>query len=464
LVFLAALFLAVLCQSLPAATTLVRIGESGLNFFFNPTNVTINVGDTVLWTNTVTRAHDTTHNPATGTPLWASSPFTRPNTFAFTFSQPGSYPYICDTHRFSNPEQTGSVTVVTAGLPPSIAITSPANGATFTGAGGFSFAANATDSDGAVSSVQFLINNTTVAADATSPFSLTITNLGPGTYALTAVATDNDGLSATSAPVNVVVRHRVIYGSDFFAPNALTVAVGDTVSFSNTSGSHTVTGTGAEPYCGNPIVNSCVVTFNTAGFFPYRCIPHSFPVGGGFAGMTGAVTVASSVNRRPIAVVTSPNHGAVLAAPATFGVEAAAADFGGSVASVQFFTGATSRGTDTASPYSVTVSNLAAGNYSVTARVTDNQGLINTSAPVNITVVTPVDVVLSAPQLLASGFQFKYTANAGLTYVVEGSQTAASPVPFVPLSTNVATTNLVTFTDATATNMTGRSYRVQRAP
>src|SRR5438477_443801 len=52
--------------NLSAATTnLVKIGDSGVHSFFNPTNLTINVGDTIKWTNTVTTTHDTTHNPPT---------------------------------------------------------------------------------------------------------------------------------------------------------------------------------------------------------------------------------------------------------------------------------------------------------------------------------------------------------------------------------------------------------------
>src|SRR5437867_1535469 len=43
------------------ATNLVTIGQSsnGAIFFFNPTNLTINPGDTVRWTNTVFNTHDT---------------------------------------------------------------------------------------------------------------------------------------------------------------------------------------------------------------------------------------------------------------------------------------------------------------------------------------------------------------------------------------------------------------------
>src|SRR5213076_1641244 len=49
-----------------------------------------------------------------------------------------------------------------------------------------------------------------------SPYSFTWTKIGPGSYTLTAVATDNGGIATTSAPVNVTVS------AAYSAPYALT--------------------------------------------------------------------------------------------------------------------------------------------------------------------------------------------------------------------------------------------------
>ena len=63
---------------------------------------------------------------------------------------------------------------------------------------------------------------------------------------------------------------------------------------------------------------------------------------------------------------------------------------GGSVASVQFFDGTNSLGTDTTSPYSVTV-DLYPGVHPLTAVATDNLGLAATSTVVSVTVTsTPI--------------------------------------------------------------------------
>src|SRR5262245_14234830 len=77
--------------------------------------------------------------------------------------------------------------------------------------------------------------------------------------------------------------HNVVARNFSFTPRDLTVAVGDTVRFSNAGGSHTVTGDPPEPFCGSGFFTTCSVTFNTAGTFAYRCIPHAG------VGMTGIV-------------------------------------------------------------------------------------------------------------------------------------------------------------------------------
>ena len=79
-----------------------------------------------------------------------------------------------------------------------------------------------------------------------------------------------------------------------------------------------------------------------------------------------------------------------------------------------------------------------------------------------VTVVAPVDIQLLSGALGGGAFQFNFTANPGLSYVVEGSDSESSPAPFVPLITNVANTNLMTFIDGAASNRSNRVYRVYR--
>lgn len=91
--------------------------------------------------------------------------------------------------------------------PPSASITSPANNASFTGPANITINANASDSDGTVSQVEFFQGGTLLGTDPSSPYSFVWNNVPQSSYpyAITARATDNRGFTTTSSPVNVTV-------------------------------------------------------------------------------------------------------------------------------------------------------------------------------------------------------------------------------------------------------------------
>ena len=163
--------------------------------------------------------------------------------------------------------------------------------------------------------------------------------------------------------------------------------------------------------------------------------------------------------------ITSPANGSIIPTGSVFTISADASDLYGRVRSVLFIrNGSFNLGSATNAPYSVNVTNLAATNYVLTVRVTDTTGLQNVSPPVNITVVAPIPIQLQSPNSSGASFTFDYTANPGLTYVIEGSAADGSPTPFVPLATNVANTSLVRFTDPDIASRSNRVYRVFRQP
>jgi glucose/arabinose dehydrogenase len=92
-----------------------------------------------------------------------------------------------------------------ANVPPSVSISSPTNGATFTAPGAVSLTATATDSDGSVTNVAFFDGGTFLGGTNSSPYTI-LANLAAGAHAITAVATDNLGLATTSSVVNVTVN------------------------------------------------------------------------------------------------------------------------------------------------------------------------------------------------------------------------------------------------------------------
>ena len=111
----------------------------------------------------------------------------------------GSYSRLTEVEAYSAPG--------TFNVPPTISLTSPAGGATFAQASTVPLAATASDPDGSVSGVNFFANGVLLGAGVPSGGVYNFQWLAtmPGTFALTAVATDNLGTTRSSTPVNVTV-------------------------------------------------------------------------------------------------------------------------------------------------------------------------------------------------------------------------------------------------------------------
>ena len=100
----------------------------------------------------------------------------------------------------------GSGVITPPNTPPTVSISSPANNATFVAGNAITINANASDTDGTVSRVEFFSGNTKLGEDLSAPHSYVWNNVAAGTYTLTARATDNNGATTTSAPITVTVN------------------------------------------------------------------------------------------------------------------------------------------------------------------------------------------------------------------------------------------------------------------
>jgi hypothetical protein len=95
------------------------------------------------------------------------------------------------------------------GISPSVSITSPSPGRVFAPNTAITIDAAASDPDGTVTKVEFYEGENYLGEDLSSPFSFIWTGAASapeGQYILTAVATDNDGLATTSAPVTITIE------------------------------------------------------------------------------------------------------------------------------------------------------------------------------------------------------------------------------------------------------------------
>ncbi len=130
--------------------------------------------------------------------------------------------------------------------------------------------------------------------------------------------------------------------------------------------------------------------FDSTGTTQYMAIVE-YLLTNGYAFLTPSEYVAAfAPNTAPSVSLTAPTNGATFTAPASITMTATAADTDGTVTNVDFYNGATLLGSDATSPYAFTWTNVAAGSYSLTARATDNDGAVSTSAVVTVTVASPV--------------------------------------------------------------------------
>ncbi len=252
-----------------------------------------------------------------------------------------------------------------------------------------------------------------------------------------------------------------------FAPSTLTVAPGDSVTWTSISAYlHTTTSGNGSSGTPNGLWDSGVLgtsgTFTldgTAtstlgpGTYSYYCSYHYF------YGMTGSLTISTPVvNVPPSISLTNPADGAKYLAPASVALAATATNGTGNITNVQFFNGVSLLGNAGSAPFSLTLSNLAAGNYSFTSVAQDDTGQSGTSAAVNVYVLT--NSVLFAPRSLTNAqFQLTISGIAGQTYITEISSDLKNWTPF---STNVAPADVFSIPDSSPTNTANLFYRVRQ--
>ncbi len=177
-----------------AASTNVTVGSPTDRF--SPANVTINAGDQVIWTWAVGNHSSTSGTNGVASGLWNSTILPINSKFTNSFPSAGNFVYYCMVHVAFG--MTGSVLVATANLPPTVTITNPAPGMVFAAPANVTIQASASDSDGTVTNVQFLVGPTVLANDNAVPFSAVANSLAAGGYTLFAIASDNSGATATN--------------------------------------------------------------------------------------------------------------------------------------------------------------------------------------------------------------------------------------------------------------------------
>jgi hypothetical protein len=314
------------------------------------------------------------------------------------------------------------ISVVT-NFPPRVRIVRPEDGALILGPTNVTVCASAFDPNGTVASVEFFEGTNKLGVVTNPPvvwttnhqgvfpirqtaYCLTWSNVPPGTYSLTATATDNSGASTTSAAVDITVVTNLppqvqivtpCTGARVYAPANIqvcavakdadgTVASVELFEGTNSLGvlTHGVTVTNSP----HQVQTWYCLTWSNVPAATYTLTAVATD-NGGATGSSGPVEVTVVPPLPPLVRIVHPENGARFAAPADIKIATVTRYFTNAVASVQFLAGTNTLGTVTnSSSPAFHWTNVPAGAYRLTAVAHDSGGISATSRPVNISVVT----------------------------------------------------------------------------
>ncbi|HLX59750.1 MAG TPA: Ig-like domain-containing protein [Planctomycetota bacterium] len=355
---------------------------------------------------------------ANGMPLGTVT--SAPYAFAWTNAPAGSYSLTAiATDSVGHTTQSVAINVLVDALP-TVCITSPQDSTVFLSGTAISFSADASDADGTVVQVDFYAGSTLIGTAASAPYAMSWSP-APGTYSVTAKATDNLGFAACSAPISVSVDGPPTVGISSPAGGAQlnvgasVVIIADaeddfgveSVAF-YASGSLLGTANSGPPY-------SFEWDNLPAGVFSLTAVATD---SAGQETQSAGVTIL--VDAPPTVALSAPANNSTYGAGSNITLSADAADSDGTVAKVDFYAGATLIGTVTAAPFSITWTNPSPGVYALTAIATDDLGAATTSSPVTVTVDAPPTVCISSPSNGAT-----FAANSTITIAANASDDVA---------------------------------------
>jgi len=282
---------------------------------------------------------------------------------------------------------------------PSVTIASPADGAVVPK--DLTITADAFDADGngSLARMEFY-SGTTKLGELTgpAPYNFMWNNAPNGPHTLTVVVTDGSGMTAISSPVHITVTGAPSVSLTSPVNGAVVTAPGN-VSLAATASDPEGSLAKVEFYQGEVKIGEDTTS------------PYSFPWNSIQAG-TYEITaraidsvglartsapVVLTVNSPPTITLTTPSNGEILPAPSDVQLLADVMDTDGRITKVDFYHGTTLIGTTTTVPFMYNWTSVPSGNYTITAKVTDNDGAVTTSAAVNLIVNSAPTVSITSP-------------------------------------------------------------------
>ena len=351
---------------------------------------------------------------------------------------------------------------VTFTIPPSPTVTlAPVSGSTYPASGSIPVAATVTNTLGIVTNLVLFVNGTALASVTNAPGSVLAAcsnnwaNVAQGTYALSAIAYDNQG-NLVCSPTNTIYAFASTSVALQPAVMVMTTNAGQAIPFESTI-TLTVVATGFGNgiagvflYDGDNEVDGPGIPQATNSFAWYSVDPgvHVFYAvawdDDNIATWSAPTFVAMAPNAGATVALTSPQAGQTETNGADIAFSASATDSLAAVSWVEFFCDGCYVGY-AYSPYTLEwtrFASLAAGPHVAYVVAHDANGINSTSASVAFTVLAPLQIIL--------------TPTNGASYPTPGSILVTA----TPTNTLGPITNLVTFTNgvewATYTNAPGQ--------
>ena len=172
---------------------------------------------------------------------------------------------------------------------------------------------------------------------------------------------------------------------------------------------------------------------------------------GQFSTSKVSTIIIQKSNVAPVISISSPNSNAQFILGDNANITATATDADGTVTKVEFYNGTTLLGTDTTSPYSIAWTNLPVGNFTLTAKATDNKGIATVSAAVSINVSEviqdPIEVVI--PEIIivtpVNNQEFDANENVELMVMFQGSDETVKKVEYYSGNQLIGSSNISPF-------------------
>ncbi len=293
--------------------------------------------------------------------------------------------------------------IAPVGLPPTASIAAPADNSIIavpTSPIGITVTAN--DSDGRIERVEIYVDGVLFATDLTFPYTAEWTPVAVGSYGISALVYD-DKNNVVASEVNTVLISAPPAVSITSPANGVSVSAGSSVNIVASASDSDGTVTSVQFFAAGEFVAEDFTAPYTATWTPVE--PSDDPtvalvaiaidnLGLSTASAGVSVSVQGSggtgggapVGQVPTVSLTTPTGGTTLGVNTPVLLQAQAADTDGNITKVQFYANGLLVASDEVYPYSTEWTPTSPADYELEARATDNDGNVESSTPVVVTV------------------------------------------------------------------------------